>query len=102
MRSSDWSSDVCSSDLRIGRHHAAMDLAGRSINDFGRGAQIDPHREYRAFAHAHALSPFGARADKGPVTDDHRASPQGFERSEERRVRKEVVRTVITRVAPST
>src|SRR3546814_17566054 len=44
-----------------------MDFAGRAIDDLGRGAEIDPHREHRALTHAHALGDFGARADERPV-----------------------------------
>src|SRR3546814_3664477 len=39
MRISDWSSDVCSSDLRSGnRHGASVGIAACSISDTARGA----------------------------------------------------------------
>src|SRR3546814_20851790 len=56
-----------------------MDFAGRAIDDLGRGAEIDPHREHRALTHAHALGDFGARADERAVADDDRI---GLERLE--------------------
>src|SRR3546814_20912362 len=49
-----------------------MDFAGRAIDDLGRGAEIDPHREHRALTHAHALGDFGARAAERAVADDDR------------------------------
>src|SRR3546814_11585402 len=56
-----------------------MDFAGRAIDDLGRGAEIDHHREHRALTHAHALGDFGARADERAVADDDRI---GLERLE--------------------
>ena len=64
---------------RIGRHFALMDGAGLAVDDAGRRAEIDAHREHRAFAHDHALGDLGARADEAVVLDDHRPGLQRLE-----------------------
>jgi membrane dipeptidase len=51
-------------DHRIGRHFAHVDLARGAVDDLGRRAEVDAHRQHRAFAHAHAFGHFGARADE--------------------------------------
>jgi hypothetical protein len=41
--------------------------------------EVDAHRQHRAFADAHALDHFGARADERAVADDHRLRLQRLE-----------------------
>lgn len=42
---------------------APEDLARFAVDDLGRGAQIDAHRQHRALADANALGHLGARAE---------------------------------------
>src|SRR3546814_2851458 len=77
MRISDWSSDVCSSDLRLSDRRADP------------GARVDlPALRWREGADQHRLQCPGARDQS-----DHR-------RSEERRVGKECVSTCRSRWSP--
>src|ERR1041385_1334173 len=61
---------------RIGRHLALEHLPGGAVDDLGRGAEIDAHRQHRALAHDHAFGDLGARADEAVVLDDHRVGLQ--------------------------
>src|SRR3546814_16766059 len=66
MRISDWSSDVCSSDLDPARRLDAVDLRHANVHqdDIGLGGSHDPHR----------LAAVGRLADGGQVgfvVDDH-------------------------------
>src|SRR3546814_14839563 len=97
MRISDWSSDVCSSDLqrRDDRHHRA---GARRIGDRGDGRQVaEAARRGRRYRRAAARAgdrqgdPGGQRADRGHAEVD---------RSEERRVGKECVSTCRSRWSP--
>src|SRR3546814_7299600 len=91
MRISDWSSDVCSSDLRS--------LAGGS--GFGNGLASRGEGCRRA-----APDPAGAAGDRGPGDEGGRAArglahhTLGKDRSEERRVGKECVSTCRSRWWP--
>src|SRR3546814_16132269 len=82
MRISDWSSDVCSSDLRRLDDHVVPDVE----LVFARVEVIDLAGFLEAHSHRHALV-FG-----------HRNLPAA--RSEERRVGKECVRTCRSRWSP--
>src|ERR1700728_2816871 len=64
---------------RISRHLTLQRRAGVAVDDLGRGAKKDAHRQYRAFTHDYALGDFGARADKAFVLDDHGAGLQRLE-----------------------
>src|SRR3546814_1917734 len=94
MRISDWSSDVCSSDLQIGLLHQA-DQPGavrRPMHDALGGR----HEGQHALGLAHELAQIGggeAEADE-PLAGD--VGP----RSEERRVGKECVSTCRSRWSP--
>src|SRR3546814_13536231 len=102
MRISDWSSDVCSSDLRpadIYREHARLSTYrnnGRRLFDIGRhGAISNPDYD--------ALEPFCWGAP--PFADGHFPTGDGRARlvpvrSEERRVRKGWVSTCRSRWSP--
>src|SRR6185312_5805741 len=57
----------------VGRHLAHEDLAGRPVDDLGRGPDEHAHRAHRAFADDHALDDLGAGADEAVVLDDGRA-----------------------------
>src|SRR4051812_27962169 len=59
--------DAAGHDHRIRRHLAPEDLAGRPVDDLGRRAEIDAHRQYGALADTHALGHFGPRADERAV-----------------------------------
>src|SRR3546814_3100386 len=76
MRISDWSSDVCSSDLREGRDEFATGFAGE---------QVGGHLRFEI-----------ARLDDVHID----AAPRPFARSEERRVGKECVSTCRSRWSP--
>ena len=75
---------------RIGRHPADMDLAGGAVDDLGRGADEDAHREHRAFADDDALDHFGAGADEAIVLDDRRAGLQRLEHAADADAAREV------------
>src|SRR3546814_981227 len=87
MRISDWSSDVCSSDLRQHRHPRPG--IGQIAEDVALGAIVD-------------------RDDMGPLPQPLPQAgggsliplPQSPQRSEERRVGKECVRTCRSRWSP--
>src|SRR3546814_9806694 len=82
MRISDWSSDVCSSDLRRGQRQAlAATPAQIGI------AAGDPHR-------------LGDLLSRIVEKSAHRRNDRAVERSEERRVGKECVSTCRSRWSP--
>src|SRR3546814_4752086 len=88
MRISDWSSDVCSSDLVLGDRHCFLKM-----------------RAQAAVAHDHRLvvnlfRVLVAQAEHGLQRQDE-ARHQLQSRSEERRVGKECVSTCRSRWAPS-
>src|SRR3546814_12172144 len=96
MRISDWSSDVCSSDLQVGKGDRVLDLAGGTgdiaallkdrVGESGKLVLGDINGEM-------------LRVGRDRMTD--RGNVRGFEyRSEERRVGKECVRTCRSRWAP--
>src|SRR3546814_12880279 len=100
MRISDWSSDVCSSDLRLGRHAADVDAGAAD------GAVAD-QRDLGAFLGSRdgGGEPGRSRADHGEVVPAvgivaGTAAIQHVRRSEERRVGKECVSTCRTRWSP--
>src|SRR3546814_12333261 len=95
MRISDWSSDVCSSDLEvceIGIAEQGMEDAGCPIDPFGEQAAL--HQRPRA-----RVEPSGAGDVVGAQAGDHGPHEQ-LERSEERRVGKECVSTCRSRWSP--
>src|SRR3546814_12091585 len=99
MRISDWSSDVCSSDLRIARGDVGTELLARfgveKVIEAGArrdrpviatlGTNLQGAFELGAVQHRLAGAAFG---------------PQTFRRSEERRVGKECVSTCRSRWSP--
>src|SRR3546814_12364790 len=96
MRISDWSSDVCSSDLAIIDFH--VELAG---NIDLRRLLVDQH-DAEAMAHQHVRD---GLAEPAIADDDRRAARRVFgpgpvQRSEERRVGKECVSTCRSRWSP--
>src|SRR3954454_24499673 len=64
---------------RIFGNPSVMDLASRAVDDLGRGAEEDPHRQYRAAFDDHALGDFRAGADEAIVLDDYRPSLKRLE-----------------------
>src|SRR3546814_5863888 len=89
MRISDWSSDVCSSDLldRLADGHE------RRLVRRWRGVEGADHRRAQHVAGGQVIGRLGAAASGGVDRRVHR-------RSEERRVGKECVRTCRSRWAP--
>src|SRR3546814_12958436 len=103
MRISDWSSDVCSSDLADVRH----DDAAASAHDYPRHVRdvdadtparfnADPRCLFEASGSAGKMMVFAVRLD----TIEGEQQSTSF-RSEERRVGEESVRTYISRGAPT-
>src|SRR3546814_12135429 len=91
MRISDWSSDVCSSDLRI---VGAADRRGRRRRQLGsRALGVSPSPRPSA---ARAGVPFSAR----PYRSNGMPAFAGMTRSEERRVGKECVSQCRSRWSP--
>src|SRR3546814_13254942 len=106
MRISDWSSDVCSSDLaelaQIG--YAEFDAAAYRHGDltpvyFGSALKQFGISELIAALAKHVPPPRPQPAEPEPV-DPERNDVTGFIRSEERRVGKECVSTCSTRWSP--
>src|SRR3546814_5218515 len=91
MRISDWSSDVCSSDLWQGARFLAAETAFNDwiLRNFGPVFTISSVL-FLALLAAIALSPFGRTTIGGPDA----------KRSEERRVGKECVSTCRSRWSP--
>src|SRR3546814_1835867 len=78
MRISDWSSDVCSSDLVADLAHAARGRSGPqlAVGDFLILGEQRPRGEHRVAADAAAVHHRGFQADEGPIRQraavDHR------------------------------
>src|SRR3546814_15378255 len=96
MRISDWSSDVCSSDLlrRVGRR------GGEAVAGGGEVA-LDNQRasDVAGEPGADRVDPLGADRARKPDVTRHILQPDA-ERSEERRVGKECVSTCRSRWSP--
>src|SRR3546814_15450638 len=98
MRISDWSSDVCSSDLgaRLFLQHRLEDLLHGAVD-----AADHRHARQYALARADQCAPDqagGEEADHNEAEDHHKQAESG--RSEERRVGKESVSTCRSRWSP--
>src|SRR3546814_20327315 len=95
MRISDWSSDVCSSDLGTHLHH------DRS-SDVWHHAQRDQAHSFKAAAGEHVEDVDDpARSPLGKLLQRQRIDARQGHRSEERRVGKECVSTCRYRWSPS-
>src|SRR3546814_11262454 len=110
MRISDWSSDVCSSDLAIRERWAEQ------VNDALELAQVADRVDHRSYARqgveveptvkmGHASAAIERRAEREQIAageEPHAVTPRGQmnERSEERRVGKECVSTCRSRWSP--
>src|SRR3546814_12832617 len=100
MRISDWSSDVCSSDLRrayilLGKVAQAQELPGKAIGLYGQALALEPNDLAALEAQG------GAMVQRGAV----KRAEANLERirtlrSEERRVGKECVSTCRSRWSP--
>src|SRR3546814_4098829 len=90
MRISDWSSDVCSSDLERRRGHG--DKRGSDHGDGPDGAGV--------FFEHRSGSPILTTGHERPVRDRHHQCLVIEKRSEERRVGKECVSTCRSRWSP--
>src|SRR3546814_18692531 len=95
MRISDWSSDVCSSDL----------LPQRIANALGAILALEGRCEIFELTHAGAGQLLGVALEVGQprslVRRYNRPAPISTRRSEERRVGKEVVSTCLSRWSPA-
>src|SRR3546814_14762273 len=96
MRISDWSSDVCSSDLQagIGRHDQQSDTAC-DAESWSEGEQ-----QRDGAQHPGAIAD-GSEADKAARHRSAEGQDAGQERSEERSVGEECVSTCRSRWSPS-
>src|SRR3546814_18569032 len=102
MRISDWSSDVCSSDLEVrqqGAAHLAVEgLAG--LEPLTVAARREPEAQH-IFQRAHATPPmFPSTLWAMAEVPSDQPNSQGARRSAERRVGKECVSTCKSRWAP--
>src|SRR6266403_844560 len=75
---------------RVGGNAAAEDLAGGTVDDAGRGADEDAHRQHRAGLDDDALDHLAARADEAIVLDDHRVRLQRLEHAADADAAREV------------
>src|SRR3546814_4731491 len=95
MRISDWSSDVCSSDLYVARYHiqrsglAAAVGADQAVDAAWLDGQVQPIDGFHSVEVPRDTAQFEPRPRLGPI-----------ERSEERRVGKECVSTCRSRWSP--
>src|SRR3546814_11031052 len=101
MRISDWSSDVCSSDLGRRRGLCLRGAGDSAGGGAGGGARLGRHR---LAAHRDGSGAADDHSGRGPVLRGH--GPQDERavdghRSEERRVGKECVSTCRSRWSPS-
>src|SRR3546814_17499440 len=105
MRISDWSSDVCSSDLFHGEFRLAPPLGqhGKPAIMFSIGLGHDAFGDFK-LEHEREGSPPGPPLRFGQPTDQQRGADiirqVGYVRSEERRVGKECVSTCRSRWSP--
>src|SRR3546814_15509059 len=105
MRSSDWSSDVCSSDLPVSEARdeaqilADMLFTDQSDGHDAAGRQRDRHPE-EALEHENAFGVMPERPVAEVRYDRLRFVEPLMERSEERRVGKECVSTCRSRWSP--
>src|SRR3546814_16623146 len=105
MRISDWSSDVCSSDLRIGNRQWAPGRVADGMNIWGR---IEGERHRGNASLSTSFTDADTDTWKMQIGVDRalhegangNALVGGFTRSEERRVGKECVRTCRSRCSP--
>src|SRR3546814_16486779 len=98
MRISDWSSDVCSSDLKKSRGHKTM-VAGLRLPRVAGGAEWKTVA-LAAVLSAGLLSGCATAPDDPQGKADFEAVNDPLERSEERRVGKECVSTCRSRGSP--
>src|SRR3546814_15499622 len=105
MRISDWSSDVCSSDLKqlLGTYQGILQVdAWQAYDQFGKDAGANAGVE-KSYCWAHLRRKFMDAGSDAPIAQDalqRIARIYSIERSEERRVGKECVRTCRSRWWP--
>src|SRR3546814_13336714 len=99
MRISDWSSDVCSSDLNLLRY--TNNMAGRACHVVASATQVGLTQVLGLMRKliATAALTFSCLCSASPVTS-LKADPAIYRRSEERRVGKECVSTCRHRWTP--
>src|SRR3546814_20336967 len=100
MRISDWSSDVCSSDLEVGRlHHIVLKVAAHAMLRPEYRGEIHPRGNQRVEA---VRQVGGDGSGMGKQRDAPPFERFAQDRSEERRVGKECVSTCRSRWSPYT
>src|SRR3546814_12867518 len=98
MRISDWSSDVCSSDLDLAMGHA-LDAAAQDLRGVGRG--VEGERQHGAEIRLAEIRPQAERFELGAELAAAVIDQEDLhQRSEERRVGKECVSTCRSRWSP--
>src|SRR3546814_15258412 len=103
MRISDWSSDVCSSDLQFGENVTRLPLKKSATIVHGNALRIDWNEVVPASELSYILGnpPFiGKKEQNANQRKDLTALFDGVKRSEERRVGKECVSTCRSRWSP--
>src|SRR3546814_17835865 len=101
MRISDWSSDVCSSDLDLLFARLAMECVEHPLDAIVVGIDqriVEDHR--RRLSAARAQAPEGQAGEDGQSFAHAAAEALDIFRSEERRVGKECVSTCKSRWSP--
>src|SRR3546814_20176075 len=98
MRISDWSSDVCSSDLKVQEYISSLNWGYRT--DL-RDKKVEYLNAYGVFVDPHTVEPTNRAGKKTTITARRFiVATGGRPRSDERRVVKECVRTCRLRWAP--
>src|SRR3546814_11876646 len=97
MRISDWSSDVCSSDLRLGQEEGGLDVDVHHLVPARLGETLERFAPRGAGIVDEDVEPFLARLK---FLGERTAALDRRERTEERRVGKEGVSTCRTRRVP--
>src|SRR3546814_10818544 len=104
LRISDWSSDVCSSDLTFGRqraaeHRLALELADVALRLKNRDVKVKQVAGFHRLAELHAVDAHEIDEFDG-AGEAERFDRQHAPRSEERRGGKECVSTCRSRLSP--
>src|SRR3546814_11325630 len=104
MRISDWSSDVCSSDLRdagaVARCHRPAQRDRRRTGRLGPSPKMGTGADRQALAAARLISWLAYSDGSSRRRSQHQECQMVLRRSEERRVGKECVRTCRSRWSP--
>src|SRR3546814_18586650 len=100
MRISDWSSDVCSSDLADGNAPPAVQTTVRNLRHLGHTVNLDDALIDEVAGYFDALAEQTGKPRGRPQAFDAAIFDHQIPRSEERRVGKECVSTCRSRWSP--